>query len=311
MSNFLKRLFSGEKRQITETAEIPADKLQIAENAPAEEPGEERKLVDTELSLHPDWEVENEKVSFAQKELMEKEVAAMPPIKEGAITINGIYAVRNGDQLEVGIYIRNAMSRNLVLGRAYLAVTDLEGNVLARQMFNLSEMGEIPPYSIRPWELYYNAENLFVEEVKYDNWKLAFEIDESLSDEISPVIQTMPPIDPEQIELALLKEYAEQLPAMEAGQMDFNLYRARFDKEGNLNADIVVRSANQESITINELPLAIEDEQGNDVAMGIFSWPQGLEVAPFTVTVKNLEFPAQAVLLKDANLKRCSVYIKK
>lgn len=312
MANFFKRLFSGEKRKITETEEIPAEKLQLTESDPAEGQGEEeRKLVETKLSLHPDWEVVNEKISFAQKELMEKEVAEMPPIKEGTITINGIYAVKNGDQLEVGIYLRNAMSRNLVLGRAYLAVTDLAGNVLAKQMFNFSEMGEIPPYSVRPWELYYDAENLFVEEVQYDNWKLAFEIDESLSDEITPVIQTIPPIDPEKVELALLKEYAQQLPPMEAGQMDFNLYRARYDREGNLNVDIVIRSAHREPVTISELPLAIEDEQGNDVALGIFRWPEGLTVQPFTVTARNLEFPAHAVRIRDANLKKCSIYIKK
>lgn len=304
MSNFFKRLFRGEERQMTETTEIATDRLQLGEEET------EAKLVDTKLSLHPDWEVVNEKISFAQKELMEKEVAAMPPVREGAITINGIYAVKNEDQMEVGIYIRNAMSRNLVLGRAYLAITDLEGKVLARQMFNLSAMGEIPPYSIRPWELYYQAENLFVPEIAYDNWKLNFEIDEDLADEFAPVIETVPPIDPQQIELALLKEFADQLPGMEAGQVDFHLYRARFDKDGNLNTDIVVRSAHNEKITLGEVTLAIADEQDNDVAQGTFRWPQGMEVVPRTITVKNLEFPAQAVLQPDADIKKCSIYIK-
>lgn len=317
MFNFLKRLVDGEKRKITETDEVSLEKLQGKESESATEEQEqqqERQLVDTKLSLPPDWSLEKEKISYAQKEIMENEVADMPPIKEGAIAINGVYAVKDGNKLEVGIYIRNAMARNLVLGRAYLTITDLKGNVQARQMFNLSELGKIPPYSARPWEIYYDAENVFVDEIKYDDWKLVFDIDETLSQEISPIIQQVSGFDAQEFEqevqMKRLKEFVEQLPDMTAGQMDFNIYRANFNKNGDLEAEIIVRNANKEKVVISELPLGIEDAQGRDIAVGIFKWPKGLEVGPLTILHKELTFPAKAVLLKDADLENCSLYIK-
>ena len=106
---------------------------------------------------------------------LEADLAALPPIKEGEVALNGIYTFRNTpqDRLKVRCFVRNGADRPIRFTEVALGIVNAEGEVLARQIFDLSLIGEIPPGTARPVDLYFEPEAVLAP-IPKEGWRLVF-----------------------------------------------------------------------------------------------------------------------------------------
>ncbi len=130
------------------------------------------EALDIKLSL---LEKDQEVMSKVQKEILEEELDELVPIKEGEINVAGIYAYDLGDKYEVKAYLRNGIKKEINFEEIPFKIINSKGDVLASQIFDLEPMGNIASYCARPWILYFDKENVFVDKIPADDWKLVFD----------------------------------------------------------------------------------------------------------------------------------------
>lgn len=304
MINFIKKLF-GTERNITESDAIAGD--QVTGEEKKDDDTADRQAVELKLSLHPDWSVEKETLSHTEKEIMEKEVAALPPVKEGDVAISGIYAIKT-EQLEVGFYICNGLSRPIRFEKVPLVITNLNNEVLASGVFDLSSMGDIPAHSARPWEVTFNKEAIFAAEVKHDDWKIAFNMQPQVKEDVKIEWEKMPEHFTER-QRAFLDEYLAKLPALKPGELNIAALQAKVDEQGRLLATVVIRNNGNRAVKIEKLPLGLKDAKQREVATGFFNI-DNLVVSQHKARLWTFAFPKETITVPDVDLSRWAVYLK-
>ncbi|WP_066633939.1 SLAP domain-containing protein [Desulfolucanica intricata] len=291
MLKFLKGLFVT-NRQPTETDTISEEDLTGKE-----------KNVEIALSVHPDFA---DRVSDKQKEFMIKELAQLSPIKEGEIAINGVYIVPSGDKVEVGIYIRNGLNRTIRLGGMYLILINKEKKELARQFFQLSNLGDIPPHTARPGEIFFDRENVFVDNIPRDDWKIIFnkiKAEKTVNIEFENLPDWIPDKEREDLEILL-----RELPAIKPGTLDISPYSAELIEDGRLVATVIFRNASEKTVKFNKLTLALLDARKRKVATALFNIDD-LLIRPNKARLWTFAYPADTVIVEKPDLSKWSVEI--
>lgn len=295
MPEFFKRLVDKTERQVTKSDTIQAKP----------EAGENKQGIKTRLSLHPDWKVASGKTSYALKAIMDKEVAQLPAIKEGFIGLNGIYAVKEKNQLEVGFYLRNGLSQEVRLGVTKLAIVNAENTVLAQQEFDLSKMGAIPAHAARPWELIFDKENLKVDIINHDDWRITFEANKKLKDEVNIALAMQQ--KEKQLEFETLQEILTKLPPVKPDQLNVTPYETKLNEKGELEVTVVIRNSTKKHLRIENIPVTVKDAKEAKVAAKVFHIDEELIIKPNNGCLQTLKFPQQA-LPQDIDASSFSVH---
>ncbi|ABS42035.1 SLAP domain-containing protein [Clostridium botulinum] len=248
------------------------------------------EALDIKLSL---LEKDKEVMSKVQKEILEEELDELVPIKEGEVNVAGIYAYDLGDKYEVKAYLRNGMKNQINFEEIPFKIINSKGELLASQIFDLKSMENIPSYCARPWILYFDKKNVFVDKIPVDDWKLVF--DNSLKavriKNLRVDIENLPEgIDSESKKV--YTDFLEGLSDLKEGEVSFSKFSIGINENGHLLVTIVVRNGCNKGINIEELPMTIKDEKGNFVVSEVFKL-KDLKVSPMKAKVCNFAFPLQ------------------
>ncbi len=265
-----------------------------------------KKEVDINLSLK---EVDENTMSEFQKGMLSDELAELPPLKEGEVSINGIYAYDMGDKLEVNVYIRNGISKEVSLNLVSLVIVDKNNKVLARQMFNMSDVGIIPSMGGRPSKIYFDKENIFVDKISEDDWKIKFEN----SVEIVKTVKVEYEEFPKQLSSEVRNEFEEFLRAkslINLGEVKILTYGIKKENDGSISIILVICNGADRSIKLNTLPITVLDEEDKFVAGGVFDI-ENISVNPFKARVYNFNLTSERIMDKDADISKCKVVFKK
>lgn len=163
----LDRVFKRQKDDKIEALEVIESNIDVNE-----ELNSQSEYVELSLSVHPS---EAARMPEIEKRQLERELKECPPIKKNDVNIAGIYAFKTDKGLEVSFFIRNGLEKSIKLDMIPLSVVNQNGDILAYQRFDLATMGEVEKFSARPWKVDFRAENVFVDEVPRDSWKVIFE----------------------------------------------------------------------------------------------------------------------------------------
>lgn len=245
-------------------------------------------VLDIRLSL---LKKDEEAMSKVQKQILKEELEELVTIKEGQVNVAGIYAYDLGDKYEVKAYFRNGMKNEINFEKIPFKIINSKGELLASQVFDLNCMGNIPSYCARPWILYFHKENVFVDKIPVDDWKLVFDNSLKALRNLTVDIENLP----EGIDAKSEKVYTdflEQLPALKEGEVSFAKFSIGINEEGHLLVTIVIRNGCNKGINIEKLPMTIKDEKGNFVVSEVFDL-KDLKVSPLKAKVCNFAFPLQ------------------
>jgi accessory Sec system S-layer assembly protein len=254
--------------------------------------------IETELSLHPSWNLPLEQqyvLRFLNNELK--------PLKPNQISLSGIDLARETDYVIVSAFVRHSLSKPIKLEKATLLLLSPDNKIIARKQFDLEELGEIPAKSSRPWHFIFENSILKTDEIPNEGWKLAFELkpqhrldleeswEQSLSDE-----------DKEK-----LRQLVAQLEPPKPGEVNFLGLQAKLTEEHELHVTVFIRNGSEQNIQIQQLPLQVEDASGEVIARGGFTLDH-FEVKANTTKPWTFIFPKELVQKTSPDLSKWKVY---
>lgn len=268
--------------------------------------GKKDKLyVSTVLSL---LETDENVMSDVQKEILEDEIAELPKIIEGQLNVSGIYAYDQGEKFEVKAYIRNGLSSKVTLRKVPFYIYNSKDEVLAKQVFNLQSLGEIPPHSARPVKLYFEKKNVKVDTIPMDDWKLAFDTNLQANRNVRVQFEDLP----ENIDVAdklVYDNFLNELPELNEGEVSVSTFTIGIQKNGNILVTLAVRNGTNQAINLEKLPISLKDPNGIVVKSELFKL-DNFKIGPLKARLCNLVFPTGVKVEEDMALKDWTVSFK-
>lgn len=229
---------------------------------------QDKNALDIKLSLAPEVEVV---MSEVQKDYLEEEMAeTIPQMEKGQINISGVYAYKDGDKLEVKFYIVNGLNQEINLEKVPLKIITSTGEEVAYQVFDLKEMGNIPPCSARPGKVYFNKGNVFVDEIKHDDWKLVFDGNMQAVKYADIEFEKFPE-DMTEKDKNAFNEFLKKIRKVEKGQFAANVFTMLQYKNGDILLTLVFRNGSDKEVALEKLPLTLEDENKDVIFSAIYT----------------------------------------
>ncbi|TQK63063.1 accessory Sec system S-layer assembly protein [Brevibacillus sp. AG162] len=311
MLSFLKNLM-GNKPTAREVQEQVQEESILSASDTAQSHQEESQVQDassgviTTLSLHKSWE---EKLSPQEKYSLSFMAQELTPLQAGNISLAGTSLVPHDEGIEVTAFIRNSSDEPVHLNETTLVVLFGDQELFTRQTFDLSEIGEIPPRSARPWSFVFDREHFLKVDVLLANWKIAFELAEKkmvLPQQLELEESWIKALSEEQ--KTYLIQLAKNLPALKEGEVNIQSVQLGRSSEGDLHVMLLIRNGSAQSLSFEKLPLVLFDASGDKVAEGLFEL-DGLTVNANTSKPWVFIFPPASIQKEAPDLSRWKVSV--
>lgn len=259
----------------------------------------QKNEVKTKLSFHPEWEVPQEQQYVFN--FLANELEPLKPNQLSLAAINIEAEPQTGNWL-VKAFFRSSLNQAIELKDIDLFLTDVDGNVIAKQGFDFSELGTIPAESARPWVFTFNKSSLLVDEIPADGWKIAFNLISLRGHQLDLDEQWEKQLGAEQKEE--LRRIVKDLPKLREKEVNFTGIQQSLLDNGNLAITLLVRNGNDRDINLEQLPLEVVDANANVVANGTFKLDPILVVKANTSKPWTFVFPAELTNLEEADFTR-------
>lgn len=261
------------------------------------------KEVDIELSLN---NIDDIVMSDLHKDMIKEELSNLPPLKIGDVSINGIYTYDMGDKLEVSVYVRNGFSKQISLDIMPLVITNKKGDVLAKQTVDMKDLGIIPSMGGRPYKVYFDKKNIFVEKIQEDDWSIKFEKGIKALKTVNVKLEELPKnLSFEMREYIM--NHIKRLSLVKEGDISLSTVKLSKNTDDSISIILMVRNGTDKRIKIEKLPISIKDNENNFVGGGLFNI-DNIEVNPNKAKVYDFVLKPEKIVNKDADLSKCKVY---
>lgn len=268
-----------------------------------------QKYIDVELYLDED---SKRKISDVQKEYLEEELReVIPKVEEGKINIAGIYAFDQGDKVEVKAYLANGLSQKINFEDVPIYIINSKEEKLAYQVFDLSEEGDIPSGKAIPVKLNFNKQNILVDKIPQDDWKVVFGGNDVKGVRYVNIELESIPEGIEESEIKVFKEFLESLPKLERGQGSISVFTITQYENGDLLMTLLVRNATYEAVTMTKMPITLKTQKGETILSGVFDI-ENFTVNPYKARVLSLIFKKEVVNIEeDFDLSTCKIIFER
>jgi len=293
--------FKRDKKKITKDGgDHSVDSMELL-GEKAETTGKEVK---TSLNIPPNANIGQEERYYYQ--FLNNE---LPLLKENQISLSGIEVHTEEDgRVLVKAFIRNSIAKGVRIQEPIpLLLLGPNEERLARQVFDLTILGELPPESSTPWLFVFETQNVFEKEIPQTDWKLAFELKKSKGPHVLDLEESweksLADKDKEKLE-QLVKTIQPPKP----GEVNFMGLQSRLDDEGALHVTLLIRNGSEKNVKLEQLPLNVKDASGEVIAQGAFKL-EALEIKTNTSKPWTFIFPKELVLKENADLSKWKAYV--
>ncbi|SDJ22778.1 accessory Sec system S-layer assembly protein [Salimicrobium halophilum] len=299
MLNFFKKNKQQEQNLSSKNGNSTIDASELFDDT--QEDHSER-LVETPLSLPPEWKISEEEIYVFRFKNNENE-----PLKPNQVSLAGYEMDKSGADVNVGGFIRHSLPKSISFNETTVVLMNEEGQRLARASFDLSKAGELPPESSRPHPFIFQKKDLLVEkeEIPTEGWKLAFELKKKPKHSLDlheSWEQSMADEDVSQLE-----EFVSRLKAPKQGEVNFMGVKAKQAENNDLHVTILIRNGSEKNIELQQVPLQIEDNSGEVIAKGGFTL-EDFEVKSNTSKPWTFIFPASLLQKEHPDLSSFKAY---
>lgn len=254
--------------------------------------------IKTELSIHPAWNIPSEQMyvlRFLNNELS--------PLKPNQISLSGIEIKPEDNGIEVTAFVRNSLNKGIKFEQVSLLLLDSDKQVIARHEFNLTEIGEVPGRSSRPWTFTFPASAIQKREFSLEDWTLAFELKKKHSLDLHSTWEKSIAEDDKQ----KLEKLLENIQPPKSGEINFMGLSAKLADSGDLHVTVLIRNGHEKNVQLQQLPLQVEDAAGDKVAGGGFKL-EDFEVKANTSKPWTFIFPSSLITKDNPDLSNWKVY---
>ncbi|MFE8701707.1 accessory Sec system S-layer assembly protein [Cytobacillus sp. FJAT-54145] len=278
------------------------DEIEKQEQTPVQETEISTEgLVKTTLSFHPDWELTNQ-----EKYVYQFKHEQLPLLKPNQISITGTKLIQYNDGFVVVAFLRNTLPKAVRFEAVDLLLLDENGQAIAKKQFELDGLDELPSMACRPWRFLFSNEDKLVEKIPEHGWKIAFELKQSQSKHQLELAESwenqISPLQKEHLE-----KLVASLPKLSPGEVNFMGIETKYTPEQNLAVTVLIRNGSEKNIMLEQIPLIVEDADGDIVCQGGFKLDQ-FEVKANTSKPWTFIFPKELVTKEKPNLTKWKVY---
>lgn len=275
--------------------ESAVDSKEIIESVDASTNTDE---VVTKLSYHPEWTVPQEQEYVFR--FLSNELA---PLKPNQISLSGI-EVEVDPATEgwlVKAFFRSSLDQAIQMEEVELLLLDENEEVIASQQFDLSELGNIPPRSARPWIFVFDKANITGETPPVENWTLAFNVQSMMPHRLDLAPSWDEGLAEEQKKM--LEETVANLPKLNPREVNITGFQVKAEEDGSIATSVFIRNGHSKEINIEQLPLELLDANQEVVARGTFKL-EDFSVKANTTKPWTFIFPKSLVQKEDADFSR-------
>lgn len=268
------------------------------------EDSSQEKIVKTTLSLPPNGKLKPEDRYYFQ--FLNNE---LPPLKQNQISLSGVELKVDDDSGKVFVtaFVRNSLARGIRLEKdTTLLLLGPNDERIARQQFDLTKIGEIPAESSRPWSFVFEEKNVLIKEIPQTDWKLAFELKKAKGPHALDLEESWEKSLADQ-DKEKLENLVKSMTPPKAGEVNFMGVQARVADDGGLHVTLLIRNGSEKNLTLQQLPLTVEDASGDVIAKGGFKL-EDLEVKANTSKPWTFIFPKELVLKEELDLSKWKAY---
>lgn len=231
----------------------------------------------------------------------------LPPLKENQVSLSGIELKVEDGKVLITAFVRNSLSKAIEFRKGTpLLLLGPNDEVIARQHFDLTQIGEIPAESSRPWGFVFEEKNVLEKEIPQTDWKLAFELEKEKLPHALDLEESweksLADKDKEQLE-NLVKSMTPPKP----GEVNFMGIQARQADDGSLHVTLLIRNGSDNGLALQQLPLIVEDASGDVIAKGGFKL-ENLSVRANTSKPWTFIFPKELLLKDEIDLSKWKAY---
>ncbi|MBU3130328.1 SLAP domain-containing protein [Clostridium tagluense] len=265
----------------------------------------EKEAVNINLHLN---EYDKGVMSDFQKDFLSEELAGMPPLEDGQVSINGVYTFDMGDKIEVSVYLRNGLANQINFHKVPLVIINQKGEVLAKQIMDMHDFGILPPFSARPYKVYFDKINVFVDTIPMDDWKIQFEKSISAIKTVKVELDEMPKDMDRDLKNSFIK-FLNKLPLIRSGDVNIEVFKTLRCMDNSISVVFLILNGYDKIVKLERLPILIVDEQGEVVAKGIFDI-ENINVNPHKAKIYDFTITEEYIVNKDYDISNCKVYFK-
>ncbi|MBZ9688894.1 SLAP domain-containing protein [Clostridium estertheticum] len=265
----------------------------------------EKEAVRIDLHLN---EYDKGVMSDFQKEFLNEELAELPPLEDGQVSINGIYTFDMGDKIEVSVYLRNGLSKQINFDKVPLVIINQKGEVLAKQIMEMHDFGILPPLSARPYKIYFDKANVFVDTIPMDDWKIQFEKSISAINTVKVELEELPENMDRDLKNSFTK-FLNNLPLIRSGDVNIEVFKTLKCMDNSISIVFLILNGCDKIVKLERLPILIVDEKDEVVAKGVFDI-ENVNVNPHKAKVYDFTITEDYIVNKDYDISNCKVYFK-
>ncbi|WP_333888274.1 SLAP domain-containing protein [Clostridium sp.] len=260
--------------------------------------------IETKLSLSEDL---NDIISDVQKEIMEEELSELNSIKENDINIATTYTFDNGEYIEAKVYFRNGLSKKVNFEYVQLFMLNSENEIVGKKVFDLREMGDLPPGTARPWKLFFEKSEINMSKFSKEGCKVVFSTGLKAVN-YAPITLDESSIEDKQYS-QMFEDFIKTLPGIEKGNISISKFKITLQKQGNIIITLVIRNGCDKPVALEKLPITIKDEKGTIVASSIFE-TKDLKVESMKARVCNFVFETKLNIEQSFIMDKWSVFFE-
>ncbi|MBD3108513.1 accessory Sec system S-layer assembly protein [Bacillus sp. AGMB 02131] len=253
--------------------------------------------IETALSLHASWALSAEQTYVYR--FLNNELA---PLKPNQISLAGTEMRREGDDLLAIAFVRNSLSKAIKFEKVTLLLLDVDQQPIARHEFDMSQLGELPGRSSRPWQFIFPKNSIIKQEFSTTDWSIAFEIKQKHKLDLEESWNTSLSTEDKE----KLKKIVDDLTPPKEGEVNFMGLQAHRIESGDLHVTVLIRNGSSKTINLQLLPLEIHDASKKVIAKGGFQL-DNLQVVANTTKPWTFIFPAALVTEKEIDLKSWTI----
>lgn len=281
----------------------------------------DNKKLATELSILPNQPISAESLEFYERHNYES-----PLLSNNQLSMYGVELRRFDGKVEIKALVRSTVQKEIRLKKVPVLLIDSGGRPVAKRVFDLQELGSLPPNSARPWTFIFPQDSFFEKSgqssstgkavngkanhegtIDLSSWSLAFERNDKSHDTHRLDLANTTGIKPSPLIKRKLEKLIEDSPPLGRDEVKFTGLSVREDDNGDLVAIILIRNGTPRNIILKQVPLEVMDANKDIVASGTFRL-ENLVIKANTSKPTRFVFPASGILKADMDLSKWKIY---
>ncbi|MDF2683183.1 MAG: hypothetical protein K0R47_4373 [Brevibacillus sp.] len=255
-----------------------------------------------DLLMNGPWD---NKLDEAETELLQYIHDELPAVVRDEIGIVPFFTQVTDEGYVVLTYIRNATNRSVLLQKLPLTLMTADGEVVAKKTFDLIPSGPIGDLSSRPFEFLFR-------------WNEFSKLPEQ---EVPLTLTYLKPVSPKEVgqELnqGLTKEESEQYlnqvdqtGPVEPGQVDLQVLDIAPGEDNGIRVVVAFRNGLEKRLEFTEVPIIVNDEQGNNVARVQYTL-HNMKVEANSNRVWAFDIPSTSIKQENVDIAKLTAIIPK